>query len=307
MAEQFDDLRSLLRDEGIASSAVVDDALADPHLADAADRALAGVLARDRARHRRHRIGGALAVAVSAAAIAGAVGGWPRSPSGEADEVIVSPLVHAPSTAAPGAILDGLARAAASESAYGAAAPRLRTWYRWESSSPAGGRVVVVAAQGDGEVRVESFDKPAPDGSGGVDVSSAGPPDSVTLLRIPTPAYGSATLDALVDAAGPDCTLGRSGCALQGLAALRVSPVPRSVVSDAAAWAALATLPGVLSAGPTTDRLGRPGIAVESVADAAGRTVVAIADPDSGAFLGAEWVDGDDPPTVDRLVVVGAP
>lgn len=305
MPDDLEELRRLLRDEGIGDGSLLRDATRDSRLADAADQALAGVLTRSRAHHRRRRLTGALAAAAVAALALGAAAialQWHQPTSTPAEDLTVSELSFAPGSAPAGALLDDLAKTAASQSAYGGSGPQSRSWYEWDASSPQRGRLVAVTRHGQ-RLQVETFTMPPPDPAGRVDLAIDGQAESVTTVRTPV-ATDAGVLEALNAAAGTDCTLGEAGCALVGLATLRSSVTPEAIVGDAAAWRALATLPEVQAVGRTTDRLGRLATGFAALNGQGDPGVIVLADPDTGGFMGAEWSRGVGPPSVTRIVVV---
>lgn len=304
MRDDFDDLRGFLRDEGITHGIGLQQAEDDPRLADAGERALAQVLARHRARRHRRRLVGGLAVAAVGVVVAVGAGGAvlrPVSPAAPGlaappipQVVAVAPLQFTAQPAPAGPVLDELAQASAPASGYLGAAPARTSWYAWDASSPQHGRLVVVTPRG-GQSQMQSFPVRAPE-AGRIDVSDPGQVDSTTTVR-GAPTAEATVADVLDTAATARCADEPAGCAGEGPSPLGSSPGHRS-----AALRALAGLPDAQAAGRTTDRLGRPAIGF-TAGLAGDQTIVVLADPDTGDFLGAEWIDNHAEPRVTRVIL----
>lgn len=291
MAEDFDELRRFLRAEGIADRTALQEAEQDPRLAAASEAALALVLARQRNRRGWRLVGAAAVVGVGIAAASALFGGVLSPPASTPlqAEAAPAPLQFTAQPAPAGEALGVLTGAAEHDPVYAGSVPEPRSWYQWEASSSQNGELFVVSAQHGDRVQVQSFLVPPPQGGRiDVDASVRGPAHLASYGQSGAIAEGDIA-DVLISAAGADCTSGEARCSLEGLVALRASADPAAVVSDAAAWRTLATLPDVQATGLTTDRLGRSALGFTALESDTNQRILVLADPATGAFLGAEW------------------
>ncbi len=310
------DLRDFLRAEGLGHGSGLLQAVDDPLLAEAGEQALAALFARRQAAHQRRLLAGVFAAAAICVGLAAGAAGVlddsvspaaptvaapsPAGPSATVAESLLAPLAFTALADPAGPVLEQLAQVSSEYSGYAAgprrSVPTWSSWYEWTASSPQQGRLVEVTPDGD-DTQVQTFRMPAP-ADGRVELASRGPLDASTTVAVDLSAETAVT-EALAGS-------GEAGCPGEQATCAEGAPLSAASATGSPAMRALAALPGVKAMGTATDRLGRP--AVGFTADLGGaQRIVVLADPDTGAFLGAEWIADQPAPHVTRIVVATEP
>jgi hypothetical protein len=239
---------------------------------------------------RSRRIQGVLGTL--AVVIALAVGAWflfrPAAKTTTTEVATVSNLSYTPSSTSTDQELATLAQTA--QVHLDDRTTQQQSWYQW--SPQAGATVIEATAAKDNSITVSASEATAPDSAGHVGTAS----NTITWSKaatvpVPTAVTGSVT-EALQEAAGSECALGTAACTLLGITQVDTTFAPKIQLSDAQIWTALREVPDVTLLGTTTDRTGKPAVALGAKITGADSQLVVLVNPETGHFSGAEWDGG---------------